>query len=96
MVKELKEEEEIKKRGRREMKIGKSSEQGIAEIVIGSIALMRICPSARMPPWAISSLYVFVPPPLPSPPFFSFFILSHKPSYTSPPLPGRLSLAVLS
>lgn len=73
MVKELKEEEEIKKRGRREMKIGKSSEQGIAEIVIGSIALMRICPSARMPPWAISSLYVFVPPP---PFLFVFYSLS--------------------
>lgn len=79
MVKELKEEEEeeIKKRGRREMKIGKSSEQGIAGIVIGSIALMRICPSARMPPWAISLLYVFVLTPPPFSPFlFVFYSLS--------------------
>lgn len=72
MPKELKGQEIKKKRGRRGMKIGKSSEQGIVEIVIGSIALMRIYPSARMPPWAISSLYVFVPPPF----FLVFYSLS--------------------
>ena len=95
MTKELKEEEEeeeeeeIRKRGRREMKIGKSSEQGIAEIVIGSIALMRIYPSARMPPWAMSSLHVFVP--LPSPFLFSFSLIN--PAILPPP---KMSLAVLS
>lgn len=82
---EEKEEEEMMK-GKREMRIGKSSEREIVEIVIGSIALMRIYPSARMLQWAMSSLRVFVPLPL----FFSLI----SPTYTlhflpPPPFPLR-------
>lgn len=62
---EVEEEEEMKEK--REMRIGKSFERVIVEIVIGSIALMRIYLSARMLQWAMSSLHVFVPLPL----FFS-------------------------
>lgn len=47
-VLEEEEEEEEEMKGKREMRIGKSFERVIVEIVIGSIALMRIYPSARM------------------------------------------------
>lgn len=61
------EEEEEEMKGKRKMRIEKSFERVTVEIVIGSIALMRIYPSARMRQWAMSSLHVFVPVPL----FFS-------------------------
>lgn len=72
MAKELRGEREKEgtKKGRKGMKIGKSFARGIVEIVIGSIALMRIYPFARMPPWAMSSRHVFVP--LPSFSFLSY------------------------
>lgn len=82
---EEEEKEEEMMKGKREMRIGKSSERVIVEIVIGSIALMRIYPSARMLQWAMSSLRVFVPLPL----FFS--LISPLTLYTSssprPPFP---------
>lgn len=91
MATELEEEEEEDMKGKREMRIGKSFERVIVEIVIGSIALMRIYPSARMPQWAMSSLHVFVLLPL----FFSLI----QPTYTytpppSPPPSAPLSLEV--
>lgn len=67
MATELEEEEEEEMKGKREMRIEKSFERVIVEIVIGSIALMRIYPYARMLQSAMSSLHVFVLLPL----FFS-------------------------
>ena len=80
-VEEEEEEEEEEMKGKREMRIGKSFERVIVEIVIGSIALMRIYPSARMLQWAMSSLHVFVPPPL-------FFSIISPFTLTLPPLPS--------
>lgn len=85
---DLEEEEEEEMKGKREMRIGKSFERVTVEIVIGSIALMRICLSARMLQWAMSSLHVFVPVPL-------FFSLISPLTLTlfPPPLSLEVSLA---
>lgn len=82
---EEEEKEEEMMKGKREMRIGKSSERVIVEIVIGSIASMRIYPSARMLQWAMSSLRVFVPLPL-------FFSLISPLTLTLPPPAAPLSL----